>query len=80
MTEQGRDKLMCWLVGLAIALAGTILGAGVTWGSTVQRMDQLEDQVRNIHPLLHRLDRSAAGIEQMLRDYGRRIDRLEDGQ
>jgi gamma-glutamyltranspeptidase/glutathione hydrolase len=62
---------MCWLVGLAIALAGTILGAGVTWGATVQRMEQLESQVRDFTPVIYRVDRATAGIEQMLRDYGR---------
>jgi hypothetical protein len=78
MTDQGRSKVMCWAVGLAVGLAGTILGAGITWGATVQRMEQLESQVRDFTPVIYRVDRATAGIEQMLRDYGRRLDRLEN--
>ena len=83
MTDTVQKKACLGLLLSACLLAGVILGVGATWERQTQRIIRLEDDIREVRELrtiIVRIDRSLAGIEQMTRDYGRRLDRLESRQ
>ena len=77
MTSKMRASISVSAIGALAGVAGAILGAGVAWGSLNARVVRLESEFIGQRPVLLRIDRSLSGIEQCIRDFGRRLDRLE---
>ena len=63
-----------------MATAGTILGAGITWGSSITRLSsferQVETQAARIDSLMT-MQLSVIRIEQATTDILRRLDKIE---
>ena len=73
-----RRRGLSALVTLLMMIVGVLAGASMTWERQANRIAHLEADMRDMKPLLIRVDRALAGIEPMFRDYGRRLDRLEN--
>ena len=73
MSPETKNKLSIGIVTSIFAVAGAVGGAGVVWGSQVNRVSTLEKQVE----VLFNMSMSLVRIEQATHDIQRRLDRLE---
>jgi hypothetical protein len=78
--EQRRNNVSIAFVSVAMAVAGTILGAGITWGSSITRLAAFERQVEAQSmriDALTSMQLSVIRIEQATTDILRRLDKIE---
>lgn len=81
MTERIRGRITIGLVMLCLTAGGLLAGVCSAWGVMGNRIAVVEREVdgirRDVVPAIYRIDRSLGGIEQMLREHERRLDRIE---
>jgi hypothetical protein len=80
MSPEMKCNMSLAVASLVMALTGIILGAGITWGSSLTRLSSAEKSIEaqqvQINQLLQ-MQLSVIRIEQAVTDIARRLDRVE---